>query len=74
MSIFNVSIQQVVADVGGRAFHPFDGYRTFGDVEVVGEKVLRVGWRLPVELFGDVAPVGFWMFNRLFVQLLVLLE
>lgn len=74
MSIFNVSIQHVVADVRRCAIHPLDVDRALRDVEVEGHEVGLISWRLPVELLRNVAPELFGVLDRLLVELLVLLE
>lgn len=74
MSIFNVSIQQVVADIRRGAFHPLDVNRALRDIKVKVHEVRGVSWSFPVELFGDVAPKLLWVLDGLFVELLVLLH
>lgn len=74
MSIFNVSIQQVVADIGRGAFHPLDVDWTLGDVEVKRQKILGIGRSLPMKLLGNVAPELFWLLDAFFVKLFILFE
>lgn len=72
MSIANIPIENVVADICGGSFHPFYEDRPFGDVKVVREKVVGVSWRFPVELSRNFAPEFLGRLDRLFVHLLVL--
>ena len=53
--LVDVSVQEVVADVGGRPFHPLDEDLPLGHVEVVPQEGPRV-LALPVKLLGHVAP------------------
>lgn len=74
MTIFHISIQQIVTDICRRALHPLDGDRPLGDVEVKRHKFAGISGRLPVELSGDVAPELVGLLDRLLVHFLVLLE
>lgn len=53
--LVDISVQEVVADVGGRSFHPLDEDLPLGHIEVVLQEGSRV-LTLPVELFSDVPP------------------
>lgn len=73
-SVPDIAIQEIVAQISRGSLHPFDGNGSLGDVEVVLEKLLRVGGRLPVELLGHAGPELRRIVQGLLVELLVLLE
>ena len=51
----HVAVQQVVADVGGGAFHAFDEDFPFGHIKVVVHEGARM-LGLPEEVFGNISP------------------
>lgn len=53
--LVDISVQEVVADVGGRPFHPLHEDLPLRHIEVVLQKGSRV-LTLPVKLLGDVTP------------------
>lgn len=73
-AIADISVQQVVADVGLRAFHPFYADRPLVYVKIVGVEVVHVKWHLPVKLGSDVSPELGRVFDRSLVQLSILLQ
>lgn len=74
MAIFNVSIQQIIADICGSAIHPFDGNWALGNVKVVAHKIAGISWRFPVKLLCNIAPEFIGLIDGLVIELLVLVE
>lgn len=73
MSIPNISIQNVVANVGRGSVHPVIENRTFADVKVVATNLIRIGGlRFPMELTGHIAPEPRRIAQRLGVHFLIL--
>lgn len=71
---FDVPIQEIIANVGRRSFHPLDGDRTLSNVKVVLQKFVGLRWSLPVKLLRNVRPKLPRLRNGLLVLLPVLLH
>lgn len=74
MSIFNVSIQEIVAEICWRSFHPLDRNRAFADVKIEAHEIGEIVRSFPMKLLRHISPELFRRFNRFFVEFLVLLE
>lgn len=64
ISIFNVLVQQVEAQICRGAFHPFYVNVALVEVKVVGEKLVIGRWCLPVKLLGYFTPKCLGIINR----------
>lgn len=53
--LMDVTVEEVVTDVGRGSLHEFDENFSFGHVKVVLQKLTRV-WGFPEEVLGDVPP------------------
>lgn len=73
-SVAHISIEQIVANVGRGALHPFYGDGSFGDIEVVLHEFRGIRWRLPVKLFRYARPELSWIVQGLLVEFRVLVK
>lgn len=72
--VANISIEQIVANIGRGALHPFDGDGSFGDIEIVLHEFGGIRWRLPVKLFRYARPKLSGIVQGLLVELRVLVK
>lgn len=73
-AIAYVAIQQIVANVGRRAFHPFYRNGSFGDVEIVLQEFRRIRGRFPVKLLCYARPKLRGIVQGLLIEFRVLIK
>lgn len=73
-AVAHISIEEVVANVGRGALHPFDRNGSFGDVEIVLHEFRGIRWRFPVKLFRNARPKLGRIVQGLVIEFLVLIE